>query len=205
MKRPFIKPIDEATSYLWRSDVVTALNKMEQVPEQMGTDLMKMLRPHYKPKGHLLLDPDMKHKDAIFLRTGLIKLYLIHPVSGKEQILHVWIEGEIVVLYKMFRRGLKNTKYYIETIENSELVSISIDHMDIIYGTYPVADRLTTEILSEKNERRIKQLEILGTVDKGCRPAMLEDMFPEFCHRLNNADRCAFIGVAESTLGRGNH
>ncbi|HMI05859.1 MAG TPA: hypothetical protein VK541_25455 [Pedobacter sp.] len=205
MKRLFIKPIDEATSFLWRSDVVAALKKMEPVPTQMEADLMTMLRPHYKPKGHLLLDPDMVHKDAIFLRTGLIKLYVIHPVSGRPQILHVWIEGEIVVLYKMFRRRLSNTKYYMETIENSELVSISNDSMDIIYGSYPVADRLTTEILSEKNERRMKQLEILGTVDKGCRPAMFEELFPEFCHRLNNADRCAFIGVGESTLGRGSH
>lgn len=202
MKQLFIKPIDEATSFLWRSDVVAALKKMETVPEQMDIDLMKMLRPHYKPKGHLLLDPDMLHKDAIFLRSGLIKLYIIHPASGRPQILHIWLEGEIVLLYKMFRYRLTNTKYYIETIENSELVSISNDSMDIIYRNYPVADRLTTEILSEKNERRMKQLEILGTVDKGCRSAMFEEMFPEFCYRLNNADRCAFIGVGESTLCR---
>lgn len=83
MKRLFIKPIDEATSFLWKSEVVSALKKMEPVPPQMEADLMIILRPHYKPKGHLLLDPDMAHKDATFLRSGLIKLYVIHQVSGR--------------------------------------------------------------------------------------------------------------------------
>jgi len=203
MKKPFIKPIDEATALLWKSDVIAALNKIEPVPEKMEIDLTRMLKPHYKPKGHLLLDPDMKLKHATFLRKGLVKLYIIHPVSGKPQTLHIWCEGEIVVLYKMFRRRLKNRKYYIETLENCELVSISADNMDLIYKDYAVADRLTTEILSEKNERGSLQMEILGTADKNRRPAMFENMFPEFCYRLGNADICAFIGVAESTLGRG--
>jgi len=205
MKRLFKKPIDEATALLWKTDTLNYLKGMQQVPEPMEQDLMKMLRPHPKPKKHMLLDPDMRHNDAIFLRTGLAKLYIINVLTGKPQILYVWIQREIIVLHKIFRNRLENTKYYIQLIEDCELVSISNDCMDIIYAAYPTAERLTTDILDETTERRLKQLEILGTECKADRPAMFEAMFPEFCFRLSNADRCAFIGVAESTLGRGNH
>lgn len=204
MKRLFIKPIDDVTALLWKTDTLNYLKGMQQVPEPMEQDLMKMLRPHYKPNKHMLLDPDMRHNDAIFLRTGLAKLYIINVVTGKQQILYVWIEGEIIVLHKIFRNRLENTRYYIQLIEDAELVSISNDCMDKIYAAYPTAERLTTDILDETNERRMKQLEILSTVDKSCRREMFELLFPEFCYRLSNSDMCAFIGVTESTLGRSN-
>ena len=205
MKRPFIKPIDEATSFLWKSDVVAALKKMEPVPRQMEADLITMLRPHYKPKGHLLLEPDMYHTDAIYMRIGMVKLYLLDAKSGKQQIIHVWMAGEIITLHRMFIKRLLNTKYYIEIIEDAELVSISNDCMDRIYKDYPAADKLTVDILDEKHEKRLKQQEILSIECKGDRYERFVELFPELVNRLGNEDMCAFLGVSDPTLLRAKY
>lgn len=157
-KRKAIKPIDEATAYLWKKETVDYLKTMQAVPEPMEADLMMMLRPHYKFGGHLLLEPDMYHTDALYLKVGMVKLYLLDAASGKQQIIHVWIAGEIITLHRMFVKRLLNTKYYIEVIEDAELVSISNDCMDRIYKDYPAADKLTVDILDEKHEKRLKHL-----------------------------------------------
>ena len=150
MKQLSIKPIDEATAYLWKKETVDYLKGMEEVPEQMEADLMRMLRPHYKAAGHLLLEPLIHHNDAVYLRKGLVKLYLLDADSGKQQIMHIWVPGEIIVLYKMFRRRLLNIKFYIEVISDAQLVSISNDGMDVIYKAYPAAEKLTLNILERR-------------------------------------------------------
>ncbi|MBB5437880.1 CRP-like cAMP-binding protein [Pedobacter sp. AK017] len=202
MSRNTIKIIDEATALLWKTDVIDRLRLMEMISDPMEQDLIRMLRPNYKPKAHMLLDLDINHTDAVFLRKGMAKLYIVYA-DGSYHILHIWIENEIIVLYEMFRKRLKNTKYYIQLIEDAELVSISIDCMEEIYNKYPVAEKLTNHVLIHKDAHRLKQMEILGYKDKSKRPAMFEKMFPEFCFRLTNEDRAAFLGTGESTLFRG--
>jgi len=200
MKQLSIKPIDEATAYLWKKETVDYLKGMEDVPEQMEADLMRMLRPHYKAAGHLLLEPLIHHNDAVYLRKGLVKLYLLDAKTGKQQIMHIWVPGEIIVLYHMFRRRLLNAKYYIEVITSGELVSISNDWMDLIYKDYAVATTLTLDILENKSERMTKQMEILGIECKADRYKRFVELFPELENKLCNEDLCAFLSISEPTL-----
>jgi len=204
-RRNTIKPIDEAMAYLWKKDTVDYLKTMQQLPEPMVADLMKMLRPHYKFSGHLLLEPDMYHTDALYMRVGMAKLYLLDAKSGKQQIIHIWVAGEIILLHRMFIKRLQNTKFYIEMIEDAELVSISNDCMDRIYKDYPAADKLTVDILDEKHEKRLKHQEILSIEYKGDRYGRFVVLFPELVNRLGNEDMCAFLGVSEPTLLRAKY
>ena len=205
-KMNVIKSIDEATAYLWKSEMMNALNVLggKPVPEPMEQDLRARLKPSIKLKGHFLLEPEMKHSEASYLRSGIVKLFVLDK-RGRIQNMHVWLPGEIIVLFKYFKKRLLNTKYYLSVIANAELVSISIDNMEYIYEQYAAhAYMLTTEVLAEKSDKRMKLLEIVGSLDKEARPAMFDELFPELRHILTNGERIALLGIGESTLGRSN-
>lgn len=201
-----IKSIDEATAYRWKSEMMNVLNVLggKPVPEAMEQDLIARLKPSIKLKGHFLLEPEMKHTEASYLRSGIVKLFVLDK-RGRMQNIHVWMPGEIIVLFKYFKKRLLNTRYYLSVIANAEMVSISIDSMDFIYATYPAhAYMLTTEVLAEKSDKRMKLLEIVGSLDKEARPAMFDELFPELRNKLSNGERIALLGIGESTLGRSN-
>ncbi len=203
-KTTLIKHIDEATAFLWRREVIESLNTLGGIllPLPMEQDLMPKLKPHVKLKGHFLLEPYMMHTEATYLRSGIVKLFVL-DARGRIQNMHVWLPGEIIILYKYFKKRLLNTKYYLSVIADAELVSVNIDSMDYIYATYPAqAYMLTTEILMEKGDKRMRLLEIVGSLDKEARPAMFDAFFPELRNKLSNDERCALIGIGESTLGR---
>ncbi|RZK68734.1 MAG: Crp/Fnr family transcriptional regulator [Pedobacter sp.] len=205
-RKNLIKPIDEATAYLWKTEVIDSLNVLGGIPvaQPMEDDLRSRLKAHAKLKGHFLLEPDMKHSEASYLRSGIVKLFVLDK-RGRVQNMHVWVPGEIIVLFKYFKKRLLNTRYYLSVIANAEMVSISIDSMDFIYATYPAhAYMLTTEVLAEKSDKRMKLLEIVGSLDKEARPAMFDELFPELRNKLNNGERIALLGIGESTLGRSN-
>jgi CRP-like cAMP-binding protein len=205
IKKPF--KLTEAQILEWKQSVVDYLRSL--LPEsismgELALVLMSTLKPHFKRKGYLLLQPDMLMTEAHYLRKGLIKLYCIDAATGEERIGYIWEAGSIVVLLKAFRERLPNEVYYIELMEDSELVSISNFCMDDIYGEHTVAHELTQRILGLKWERKLLQTEILLMVDKKMRYCVFKQKFPEFFEdgksRLSNKEIYGFIGITKSTL-----
>jgi hypothetical protein len=161
------------------------------------------LMPKAKLSGAFLLEPDMVMNEAHYLESGLAILYTIHAKTGLMKIFYIWEEHSIIVLFEEFIDKLPVGDYYIQLIEDSELVSISNFCMDDIYEEHTVAYLLTQKILSLKTRRRMLQTDILLMDAKVDRPAAFEKMFPNLRNRLTREQICAFIGVKPSTLDNG--
>lgn len=201
-RKSTLRFLDVEIAYAWKKETVDLLNKIRPVPPQMAVDLIERLRPHIKNKGHLLLEPNQSHTEATHIRKGMVKLYVINPRTGKKQTLHIWIENDFVVLYDYFINKVPNMIYYLEVLEDAELISISNISMEYIYNIYPLAFELTTIILSGKSDRKTRLMLILSTQDKKVRLKMLHDLFPEYRGRLSVEEQCQFVGICESTFGR---
>jgi CRP-like cAMP-binding protein len=199
IKKPF--KLTEEMIKLWKESVVDYLQRLLGQPlGPLEVVLMQsgVLQPSPRAKGSFLLIPKMKAIEAHYLRKGLAKLYTIAE-SGKQKIFYIWKADEIIVLLKSFRERLPNEKYYIELMEDSELVSITNFCMDGIYAEHISAHALTQTIVNLKTERRIDQLDIL-LADKIERYAMFVERFPDFYWRMSNEEICSFIGINETTL-----
>ena len=124
--------------------------------------------------------------------------------EGQMILIHIWDAGSIVVLFRKFKTNAKNRKYYMELMEDSELVAITNVTMGIIYERHAYAQELTDEILGRKRIRMEWQTEILQMTDKKRRYLRLKQLFPEFLKngewRLSNNEICAFINVSETVL-----
>jgi CRP-like cAMP-binding protein len=198
-RKPF--KLTEQLIKIWKQCVIDYLQRL--LGEPLGvleTALIQegVLKPNFKERGSFLLIPNMKATEAHYLKKGRAKLYTIAE-NGKQKIFYLWKENEIIVLLKSFRERLPNEKYYIEMIEDSELVSITNFCMDGIYAEHISAHTLTQQIVNLKTERRIDQLDILLT-DKSERYALFAERFPDFYLRMTNEEICGFVGINETTL-----
>lgn len=163
-----------------------------------------VLTPTFRHKGAFLLEPHMKVNHAYYLKKGLAKLFCVDPKTHEQKIHYIWEENSIVVLLKAFREQQQNKDFYIELIEDSELVGISNFSMENIYQEHTVAYELTQKIQNMKTERHVLQVDILLIIDKKIRYPALKASFPGLfadgkC-RLSNEDICAFINISETTL-----
>ena len=191
----------------WKQCVINYLRSLLTEPalmDELAIVLMGTLKPHFKRKGHMLLEPKMHMTEAHYLKKGMIKLYSVDAKTDEEKIRFVWTSGSIVVLLEAFRERLLNEVLYIELMEDCELVSISNFCMDDIYEEHTVAYKLTEKIRAAEMARKDLQTEILQMVDKKMRYCVCKQKFPELfidgkC-RLSNEEVCGFIGITKTTL-----
>lgn len=202
MKKRRIVPLSPEMTLVLKKSCINYFEGLhgKAIPQLQGIMVPGILTTRKRPKGHFLLEPGMQVAEAYYLRNGLVKLYSIDPVSGEEKILYIWEAESIIVLYKAFIENLPNEEFYIEVMEDSELVSVNNSLMDDIYEKYTLAHELTWKILNLKTERRLLQTNILLMVDKKLRYKVFKEKFPELKGRLSNSEICGFIGLTESTL-----
>lgn len=158
------------------------------------------LRPQFKLKGSILLEPGMLINEAWYLRKGLAILYAIEPKTGLMSIYYIWEANSIIVLHDAFVEQVLNQEFYIELIEDCELVGISNLTMSEIYEEERIVHVLIQKILNLQTERMMMQLEIL-MLPKTERPDAFAEMFPGLRGRLSNGEICGFTGIKLSTLG----
>ena len=188
---------------IWKECVIDYLTRLYGKPlGDLVTALMTpgALTPRPRSKGYILQEPGALVFEAHYLKTGLAKLYSIDERTGAEKIFYIWEEDSIIVMYKEFRESLPSDDYFIELIEDSELVSITNFCMEGIYEQHTVAHHLTNLILAEKKKRMMAQMNILLTPSKSNRFTLFEEKFPGLKGRLSNDEVCGFIGVSPSTL-----
>jgi len=200
MKKLPLKLTEEMIK-IWKQCVIDYLQGLlgrPLGPLETALLLPGVLKPSYKDKGSFLLIPYMNATEAHYLKKGSAKLYVIAE-NGKQKIFYIWKENEIIVLHKSFRERLPNDRYYIEMMEDSEVVSITNFCMDSIYAEHITAHDLTQKIVNLKTERRIDQLDMLLT-EKSDRYTIFVERFPDFYLRMSNEEICGFIGINETTL-----
>jgi hypothetical protein len=203
MKKRLTKLTEEMIR-LWKAFVIDYLERLmgKPLPELAQALLApRALTPRPKPKGYLLQQPDLPVFEAHYLKNGLAKLYSIDEQSGAQKIFYIWEADSIIVMYEEFREHLPSGDYYIELIEDSELVSITNFCMAGIYEQHSAAHDLTHKIINEQKRRMLQQTNILLTPSKSDRYAMLEEKFPGLRGRLSREEICGFIGVGLTTLG----
>ncbi|WP_276088053.1 Crp/Fnr family transcriptional regulator [Pedobacter sp. JY14-1] len=207
MRNKTIVPLRAEEELDWKNSTIDYLKGLldKPFPNALGQDLMHAdaLIPVRHFKGDLLLQPGKNVDTAWFLRKGLVKMYY-YTKDGNCVLVHIWDGNSIVVLFRKFKTGKRNRKYYIEVMEDSELVGISSATMQLIYAQHPFAQELTDEILARQTQQEELQKEILQMTDRKERYKRLKELFPEFLvhrkWRLTNAEICMFIGISVGTL-----
>lgn len=151
-------------------------------------------------KGSFLLSPGNPVKDEYFVVKGCLKAYYMDS-KGNRHISQFAIENWWVGDFDAFYNGgLSNV--YIEAVEDSQLLAISSDNLNVIFEKAPIYERyfriLVTEAFISQRKR------ILSAQEKNT-----QQRYVEFCvsysnieHRVTNYDIANYLGVTPENLSR---
>lgn len=195
-KRTFI--LTEKMIKEWKLAATTYLLSLFDFPNNELADLLcqpTALTTRHRCKGYQLFLPEGLTFCAHYLQKGLAKLYSIDPVTAVPKIFYFWEAGSVIFMNPEFWKLLPKGDYYIELVEDSELISIN----NIYNERKPSYLELVKGFEIAMKERLFLQMDILLLNTKTERLMLFERHFPNLRGRLTQSEIFSFIGVSPST------
>ncbi|WP_375580091.1 Crp/Fnr family transcriptional regulator [Marivirga tractuosa] len=108
------------------------------------------------PKDHFLHKPNKACQHTYFINKGLVRIYYLN--GDKEITDNFSAENEWVTSIYSFLQNIPD-HFYIQTLEETELVKISLDHLEECFKDFPKMERFGRMLISqyflEQSERII--------------------------------------------------
>lgn len=178
----------------------TYLRNKLNITEDQFNELMPYLKTRVIRKGEIILEPGEICKATTFIERGCLRSYVVDG-KGKEHILYFapenwWIADQNSLTKKT------PAMFYIEAVEDSEVVFIPAEIMEKFESIVPGTDRMFAS-LSQNNiyamqKRLINHLS--ATADE--RYADFLQTYPMLALRLSQKMIASYIGVAPESLSR---
>ncbi len=151
------------------------------------------------PKEHIVLTQGKTCKRLYFLQKGTVRTYFYQ--KGKDVTYWIYPENNLVTSWHSYILR-KPSSEYIETTEDSVLVSLTYDQWQELYLKYPKLDRFGRLILEE-------QMALLDDFYKGYyfmtakeKYELLVSVFPSITQRANLGHIASMLGISQETLSR---
>lgn len=151
-------------------------------------------------KGAFLLKPGTLVKHEYFVVKGCLKAYHIDD-KGNRHIMQFAIENWWIGDFDAFYNQAAS-KFYIEAIEDAQLLSINYDSLQKIYEEAPIFERyfriLVTKAFISQQKR------ILSAQEKNTQERYIEfcTSYPNIENRVPNYDIANYLGVTPENLSR---
>ncbi|MDH7447567.1 Crp/Fnr family transcriptional regulator [Aquimarina sp. 2201CG14-23] len=151
------------------------------------------------PKGHLLSKEGKTCERLYFIAKGTVRTY--HYQNGKDITYWIYPENTMITSWHSYMLR-KPASEYIETTEDSILISLTYNQWQEIYLKYPKLERFGRLILEE-------QMALLDDFFKGYyfltakeKYELLVSVFPSITQRANLGHIASMLGISQETLSR---
>ena len=172
-------------SYLTREDELTIISSFERV--------------FIKKKQNLII-PGQVSRDLYFIIKGCMRSYYI-DTKGFEHIYQIRIDnGWIGDIDNYFSK--KPSKYYIETLEDTSLLKITIERLEQLFLEIPSLERYFRIVFQKAYINTLKRLNSTmwdSAVDRY--NAMLKE-HPEIFNRVPLVYIASYLGITPESLSR---
>jgi CRP/FNR family transcriptional regulator len=151
-------------------------------------------------KGKFLLLPGTQVKHEYFVVKGCLKAYYLDE-KGNKHIIQFAIENWWIGDFDAFYNDVPS-RLHIETVEYSTLLSISYDHLQLLFKNAPIFERyfrlLTTNAFIAQRKR------ILSSLEKEAKERYVEfcESYPSIEDRIPNYEIANYLGVSAESLSR---
>lgn len=150
-------------------------------------------------KGHLLLKEGKTCERLYFIEKGTVRTY--HYQDAKDITYWIYPENSMITSWHSYILR-KPASEYIETTEDSILISLSYNQWQELYLKYPILERFGRLILEE-------QMALIDDFFKGYyflsakeKYALLTSAFPTITQRANLGHIASMLGISQETLSR---
>lgn len=169
---------------------------LSEQAEQAITDLA--IKDTYK-KGVLLIEEGKTSKRLYFLEHGTARSYFFQ--NGKDVTHWIYPNNCLITSWSSYLTQQPSNDY-METTEDSILVSLTYDQWQNLYNTYPELERFGRLIIEE-------QIALIDDFYKGYyfltakeKYDLLVSVYPDITQRANLGHIASMLGITQETLSR---
>lgn len=151
------------------------------------------------PKKQFLQQARRPATHLFIVSKGLVRSYYQH--GNREETLLLGMEGCIVCAMDSLLSGMP-AYYNIETLEDSEIISISYEELDRLYGEFHEIERLGRLMISQYYLEQDEGLRSLRFLSARERYLELMQKQPELLLRVPLQYVASYLGMTPETLSR---
>ncbi|MDM1451633.1 Crp/Fnr family transcriptional regulator [Myroides odoratimimus] len=168
-------------------------------PQEKERILASFNTVYLKKKDQLLVAGEVCNFQA-FVVTGCCKVYFLDS-TGQEHIIYFAIEDWWLADLESYHLGIPS-KFYIQAIEDCELLMITKEVKEPLYKEIPVLERIYRLMLGQEcvalQRRIVNKLSMDATAeyDDFCK------RYPSLLSRLTNIQIASYLGISQEFLSK---
>ncbi|TAI47000.1 Crp/Fnr family transcriptional regulator [Flagellimonas allohymeniacidonis] len=169
------------------------------VPLDLISKIFELMEQHSFPKNHLLHEKGTVCKHIYLIHKGLARTFFYK--HGKDITVHLASEGEVITAVDSII-SLKKSRYNVELLEDSEVLSISYKTLQDLLSQYPEYEkyvRLVLERMYTEGADRIEEFLFYSAKE---RYENLIRTRPQLIQRVNLGHIASYLGMTQETLSR---
>ena len=183
---------------LMRSPLNNFLSKYADLPDDQLDAIAARFKQKKVRKNTFLLQPGEVCKDLIFVQKGCLRLF--YTVDAVEVSVWFAFNESSAIDVSSFISG-KSSDYFIQAIEDSEILVLSKAELQKFYKVYPEMQELVRRFWEDVI---IHLLNRFTALQKDSAETRYKDLLskPEYMQRIPQKYLASFIGVTPTSLSR---
>ena len=175
------------------SNLIQHIQKFIDVSESDIAIIQKYIVTRSFKKKEFLLQENKICNELFFVEKGCLRMYFINE-KAVEQIVEFALDGWWISDYQsLFRKTASN--YYIQTIEESKIVSISNEKLDELLVEVPRLEKYFRQIMQKALAGSQLKSKLLYEMSKEEFYLHFSSSFPEFMQRVPQYMIASYLGL----------
>ena len=174
-------------------------NNLDGIPLDLASEILGLLKNQTYPKNHLLHKEGTICKNIYLVQKGIVRTFFYK--EGKDITVHIAAEGEPITAIDSVI-SLKKSRYNVELLEDSELLSISYSELQSLLLNHPQYEKYLRMILEQLYTEGADRIEEFLFYTAKERYDNLMKSRPYLTQRVNLGHIASYLGITQETLSR---
>ena len=183
-----------------KDNLIAHINKFVKLDEDEAALVCESVGLVGVKKKQFILKADEICRANYFVSKGCMRLYFINR-NGQEQITQFGIENWWITDYSSLETGQPSI-YYIQAIEDSELISLNKKTMEELLLKVPKMERYFRIILQKAHTASMRRFEYMRDQTDEERYRQFVSLFPGFVQRIPQYMLASYLGFTPQFLSK---
>lgn len=180
--------------------LIAHINKFVSLSDEEAADVAASVHVIGLKKKQFILQPGEICRANYFVSRGCLRLYFINR-NGQEQITQFGIENWWITDYSSLETG-QPSNYYLQAIEDAELISISKKTYDDLLLKVPKMERYFRLVLQKAHTAMMRRFEYIRDQTDEERYRQFVALFPGFVQRIPQYMLASYLGFTPQFLSK---
>jgi len=181
-------------------DVIEYINSFMPLSDGAIEELSSKAKTRDLPNHYLLHKEGEICNRTFYVEKGLVRWYYLNE-DGRDITDSFALENSFVTAFDSFFQR-RPSRYFIETLEDSVITSITYDDLEETFEKFPEVQKLSRLILIQILEQVLDKNVALQFQNAKERYEYITEKHPDLLRRVSLGHIASFLGITQETLSR---